>query len=54
MHRRASPWRRWVPVSWYNLYRCLSGYGERPLRALVWLIGFYLAFRDWFGSWGWL
>jgi hypothetical protein len=30
MHRRASPW-RWLPVYWYNLYKFLSGYGERPL-----------------------
>jgi hypothetical protein len=39
MHRRASPWRRWFPFSWYNLYLLLSGYGERPLRALGWLLG---------------
>lgn len=44
MHRRASPWRRWVPISWYNLYRCLSGYGERPLWALIWLIVFIFGF----------
>ncbi len=39
MHRQASFWRRWFPLSWYNLYRVLSGYGERPLRALGWLVG---------------
>lgn len=39
MHRRASPWRRWFPFSWYNLYCDLSGYGERPLRALAGLVG---------------
>ncbi|MFA4903287.1 MAG: pentapeptide repeat-containing protein [Desulfobaccales bacterium] len=38
MHRRASPWRRWIFFSWYNLYRSLSGYGERPLWALMWLV----------------
>ncbi|MHB8068849.1 MAG: pentapeptide repeat-containing protein [Desulfobaccales bacterium] len=40
MHRRASPWRRWFLISWYNTYRFLSGYGERPLWALIWLIMF--------------
>ena len=30
---------RRFPLSWYNLYWALSGYGERPLRALVWLVG---------------
>ncbi|MFA5110667.1 MAG: hypothetical protein WC443_04600 [Desulfobaccales bacterium] len=39
MHRQASSWRRWFPLSWYNIYRVLSGYGERPLRALGWLVG---------------
>jgi len=39
MHRQANLWRRWFPLSWYNLYRILSGYGERPLRALGWLVG---------------
>ncbi len=39
MHRRTSLWRRWFPFSWYNLYRVLSGYGERPLRALACLVG---------------
>ncbi len=43
MHRRGSPWRQWVPFSWHNLYRVLSGYGERPCRALGWLTGFLLA-----------
>jgi len=38
MHRRGSPWRQWVPFSWHNLYRVLSGYGERPLRAFIWLL----------------
>jgi hypothetical protein len=38
MHRRASPWRRWFLLSWYNLYWALSGYGERPLRALAVLV----------------
>jgi uncharacterized protein YjbI with pentapeptide repeats len=37
MHRRASKW-RWFPLYWYNLYRGLSGYGERPLRACLWLL----------------
>lgn len=39
MHRRADTWRRLFPLSWYNLYWALSGYGERPLRALGWLLG---------------
>lgn len=38
MHRRGSPWRQWLPFSWLNLYRVLSGYGERPLRAFIWLV----------------
>ncbi len=38
MHRRGSFWRQWVPFSWHNLYRVLSGYGERPLRAFIWLL----------------
>ena len=42
MHRRASKW-RWFPFYWYNLYWVLSGYGERPSRALGWLAGFLLA-----------
>jgi uncharacterized protein YjbI with pentapeptide repeats len=42
MHRRASKW-RWFPFYWYNLYWFLSGYGERPSRALGWLAGFLLA-----------
>ena len=42
MHRRASKW-RWFPFYWYNLYRFLSGYGERPSWALGWLAGFLLA-----------
>lgn len=39
MHRQASFWRRWFPFSWYNLYLVLSGYGERPFRALGCLVG---------------
>ena len=39
MHRQASFWRRWFPLSWYNLYLVLSGYGERPLRAVGCLAG---------------
>lgn len=39
MHRRASKW-RWFPFYWYNLYWFLSGYGERPFRALSCLAGF--------------
>lgn len=39
MHRRASKW-RWFPFYWYNLYWFLSGYGERPSRALGWLVVF--------------
>jgi uncharacterized protein YjbI with pentapeptide repeats len=39
MHRRASKW-RWFPFYWYNLYRWLSGYGERPSWALGWLVAF--------------
>jgi uncharacterized protein YjbI with pentapeptide repeats len=42
MHRRASPWRRWL--SWYYFYWLLSGYGERPSRALGWLAGFLALF----------
>ncbi|MEW6660216.1 MAG: hypothetical protein AB1424_16335 [Thermodesulfobacteriota bacterium] len=41
MHRRGSPWRQWGP-SWYNFYRVLSGYGERPLRAFIALIALAL------------
>ena len=36
MHRRSSKW-RWFPFYWYNFYRWLSGYGERPSWALGWL-----------------
>jgi uncharacterized protein YjbI with pentapeptide repeats len=42
MHRKASFWRRRIPISWYNLYWFLSGYGERPFRAFGLLI-FFLA-----------
>ena len=43
MHRRANKW-RWFPFHWYNLYRSLSGYGERPFRALGWLAAFLAIF----------
>lgn len=43
MHRRASKW-RWFPFYWNNLYWALSGYGERPSRALVWLAAFLMIF----------
>lgn len=43
MHRRASKW-RWFPLYWYNLYKLSSGYGERPLRAVLTLAGLLLAF----------
>lgn len=36
MHRRASPWRRLCSL--YSAYWALSGYGERPLRAFIWLV----------------
>jgi uncharacterized protein YjbI with pentapeptide repeats len=49
MHRRAGKW-RWFPLYWYNLYRWLSGYGERPSWALGWLCGF-LAFFTGFLAW---
>ncbi|MGB8993241.1 MAG: hypothetical protein WCD80_14395 [Desulfobaccales bacterium] len=42
MHRKASFWRRRIPISWYNLFWLLSGYGERPSRAIGWLIVFLL------------
>jgi hypothetical protein len=42
MHRKANFWRRRVPISWYNLYWALSGYGERPSWALAWLAGFLI------------
>jgi uncharacterized protein YjbI with pentapeptide repeats len=44
MHRLGSPWRRRFPFSWYNLYWALNGYGERPLRALIWFGVFLLTF----------
>jgi uncharacterized protein YjbI with pentapeptide repeats len=43
MHRQASRW-RWFPFYWYNLYWALSGYGERPSRALGWLAAFLAIF----------
>ena len=42
MHRLDAKW-HWFPFYWYNLYWLLSGYGERPSRALGWLAGFLLA-----------
>lgn len=36
MHRKASTWRRWISL--YSVYWALSGYGERPLRAFIWLL----------------
>lgn len=39
MHRLPSKW-CWFPFYWYNLYWFLSGYGERPSRALGVLIFF--------------
>jgi len=39
MYRRSTPWRRGF-LSWYNIYRWLSGYGEQPLLAFFWLLGF--------------
>jgi len=49
MHRRASKW-RWFPLYWHNLYRLSSGYGERPLRAFIWLL---LLIPAWAGlMWG--
>jgi hypothetical protein len=41
MHRRAGKW-RWFPCYWYTLYWFLSGYGERPSRALGLLVVFLL------------
>jgi hypothetical protein len=52
MHRRASPWRRWFPLSWYNLHWALSGYGERPLRAVGWLLWLLLVMAGWLNSLG--
>ncbi|MDP3227908.1 MAG: pentapeptide repeat-containing protein [Acidovorax sp.] len=40
MHRRTSAGRRWA--SWYSIYWALSGYGERPVRALICLAGLIL------------
>lgn len=58
MHRRASAGRRWV--SWYSIYWALSGYGERPLRAVICLAGLILGLAALFfwlepkiaGGWG--
>lgn len=41
MHRRCSRW-RWIPLYWNNLYRVLSGYGEKPLLAIAWLLLFLI------------
>jgi uncharacterized protein YjbI with pentapeptide repeats len=49
MHRRASKW-RWFPFYWYNLYRFLSGYGERPIWALCWL-ALFLSVIAWLVCW---
>jgi uncharacterized protein YjbI with pentapeptide repeats len=43
MHRKARIW-RWFPFYWYNIYRISSGYGERPLRALLFFSILILAF----------
>lgn len=40
MHRKATSSRRWF--SWYSIYWALSGYGERPLKALVLFLAFFL------------
>ena len=40
MHRLGNRRRRWI--SWYSFYWALSGYGERPLRALFILVGLIL------------
>jgi uncharacterized protein YjbI with pentapeptide repeats len=60
MHRRASTWRLF-PLYWYNLYWLSSGYGERPLRAVLTLLGLLLAFSGFLlwaegeslGGWHW-
>jgi hypothetical protein len=61
MHRRASKW-RWFPFYWYNIYWLSSGYGERPLRAVLTLVGLLLAFSVFLlglekshvsGGWSW-
>lgn len=44
MQRCDSKW-RWFPT-WYNLYRLLSGYGERPSWALCWLAVFLAIFTS--------
>ncbi|HUL00263.1 MAG TPA: pentapeptide repeat-containing protein [Nitrospirota bacterium] len=38
MARKYNPWSRFNPLSLYNLYWLSSGYGERPLRASIFLI----------------
>ena len=52
MHRIGSPWRRRFPLSWYNLYWALNGYGERPLRALTWFVVFLFACTSFIWSQG--
>ncbi len=47
MHRRASGL-RWFPLYWYNIYSLSSGYGERPLRAMLALLGLILVFSGLF------
>jgi hypothetical protein len=34
----------WFPLTWKNLYWSLNGYGERPLRAFIWFLIFFLTF----------
>ncbi len=43
MHRRSNKW-RCFPLYWYNIYRWLSGYGERPSWALGWLAAWMAIF----------
>jgi uncharacterized protein YjbI with pentapeptide repeats len=47
MYRRASKW-RCFPLYWNNLYWLCSGYGERPLRSFLTLVGLILAFSGFF------
>jgi hypothetical protein len=47
MHRRASRWHIF-PLYWYNLYWLSSGYGERPLRSVLILLGLLFAFSGFF------
>jgi hypothetical protein len=43
MHRLADRWRS-LPFSFCSIYWVLSGYGERPLLALSWLVAFLAVF----------